>query len=146
MKFQKLYHYLCLCNNRNAVKRELEGRPLFLRSEELLDYYLGLKNKFIKAKDILKKDDEIHEEDKLLTFMFKCYRDSNKMKKDEILTSKVDPKFATTPKRKNPDRMNYLIENDLSIDLDFSKDLDKKENQSIIIKSQINFDDESAEI
>ena len=68
------------------------------------------------------------------------------MKKDEILSSKVDPKFSTTPKRKNPDRMNYLIENDLSIDLDFSKDLDKKENQSIIIKSQMNFNDESAEI
>lgn len=143
IKFQKVFHYLCLFNNKNAVDREVEGRIKFLRNEELSDYNLTLKYKFIRAKDSIKKQFEIHDEDVLVDFMFKWYRDSLKIKKNEFLSAKIDPKQSTTPKRNNENRHNYLIENDLNIDLDFSKELDKKENQSIMIKSQMNFNDDS---
>lgn len=143
VKFQKFFHYLCLFNNKNAVNREVEGRIRFLRNEELMDYNLGLKYKFIQVKDSLKKNYELLQEDALIKFIFKCYRESSKLKRDEILSSNIDPNNSSIPKRKIENRANYIIQNDLSIEIDFSKELDKRENQTIMIKSQMNFNEES---
>jgi hypothetical protein len=79
IKFQKIYHSLCLCGNKTAIEKEKLRRMAFMRSDEMLDNYLDLRNLIKKTKSVVKDG----EHPQVVEYLLYMNQQLKEMKKEE---------------------------------------------------------------
>lgn len=79
IKFQKFYHRICLCGNKQAIKKEQEQRRLFMRADEMMDNFVDLRHLILKTQQIVKDG----EHSNVVEYLIYMRQQLKAMKKEE---------------------------------------------------------------
>lgn len=119
IKYPKMYHLLCLCNNEVAVKKEKKVREDFLRGDELIDIYLDLNDDIHKARSHIKTEAErLDDQSIIMQDYIEIKSLFEAIKKNQRTIKQMKHKNTLKPAKSAQNKLHMYLQNDLVPDFD----------------------------